>query len=266
MDAFRASLFENLQNIRDSSPLILNLTNLVAMDFNANALLALGASPIMSQAQQEITELVSLSRSVVINIGTLNTEFLETAQFVLIEAKKYGKPVVLDPVGAGATHLRTETARSFFCRDMSAVRGNASEIASLFENARSTKGVDSTISSDSVMGLVRAQTKKIKTVVTVSGETDYVIFEGKVAALSHGDPMMAKVTAMGCTATALIGAFLAVSPSAFHASVQAMAVMGIAGEKAKKSCSGPGSFRTAFLDALHNLSEKDFSELRVQFI
>lgn len=244
---------DSIQLIRSQSPLVLNLTNHVAMDLTANALLAVGASPIMANEIDELSELVKISSSIVINIGTLNKAFIESAQFTLAEAKKYQKTVVLDPVGAGATKLRTETAKLFLKEYApTVVRGNASEITALFEEV-SGKGVDTTLSSESVREKLKEYTKKLDTVFVVSGKTDYVFYQGKVTEVTGGDPMMTEVTAMGCTATSLIGAFLSVVPSAYQAAIEAMTLMARAGERAKQKCEGPGSFRVSFLDALYQL-------------
>lgn len=247
------SFQQSLQLIRKQAPVVLNLTNTVAMDLTANALLAVGALPIMAHEPLELSDLVKIASAVVINIGTLDKNFLASCCFALEEATKWGTPIIFDPVGAGATRLRTDTARTFLREfPLSVVRGNASEIMALFETV-STKGVDSTLASDSVVEQVKQHSLDTNTVFVVSGKTDFILFRGNEKRVEFGDPMMTRVTAMGCTATAIIGAFASVQPSYFEAAVDAMTLMGVAGEMAKKTSRGTGSFRTSFLDALSNI-------------
>lgn len=251
MDSILAA---DIANIRSKAPIILNLTNLVVMDLTANALLAIGASPIMAHEEEELEEMVGLCDSVVINSGTLDKSFIRRSEIVLEAAEKFGKPLVFDPVGAGATRLRSSFAKSLSKKGaVKVIRGNVSEIVSLFDDAVKTKGVDSNLSGDSWVGAVQEQSQRMKSVLTASGAIDYIFSQGRIETVQGGDVLMTKVTGMGCTASSLIGAFLAVNPSANRAAVHAMTVMGIAGEIAGKNCKGPGSFRTSFLDALWGL-------------
>lgn len=266
MDGLQEVVCNNLFSIRKKSPLVLNLTNYVGMDLTANALLALGASPLMTEATEELEELLTLSQALVINIGTLNPSFVERATRATQLAKKYSKPTVLDPVGAGATSLRTATALSLLeSETLTVVRANASEMNAILGGREKTKGVDSSLSSVQVIEKAKSFSLNSDTVLTVSGETDFVFQRGKSVSIKHGDPLMTQVTAMGCTASSLLGAFLAVTPSPFEAALSTMAVMGIAGEKARKKAEGPGTFRVHFLDALAALGEKDFADLKVKF-
>ena len=174
------------------------------------------------------------------------------------QAKKVNIPIVLDPVGAGATAYRTSTARELIQEAPPAIiRGNASEIMALMEKDAKTKGVESTASSHSAVYIAHKLNKSCGSVVCVSGETDYIIYGDEVTKVLNGHPMMTKVTGMGCIATAICGAFAAVNRAYAEAAVQAMAVMGIAGEIAVKNAAGPGMLQVRFLDALYGLSEKD---------
>lgn len=265
MNALQESLLSDLTQIKEKSPVILNLTNYVAMSFNANALLALGASPIMSESPKELKELLTISGALVVNMGTLNEKFCERAEKAAEMANTLGKPIVFDPVGAGATSLRTQFANDFVSHfKPSSVRGNASEVLAVFGKRGMTKGVDTALSSDAAFEVLKDMVLPCS--LTISGERDYVLSPTKKASSQHGSSLMTRVTAMGCTATAITGAFLAVNPDIFSASLNAMIVMGIAGEKAAHKADGPGTFQSCFLDALYRLSFTDFSQLKVEFL
>lgn len=273
MDCQHTSLIRDIQAIKSNSPVILNLTNFVAMDFNANALLALGASPIMAHAPEELSELIQISNAVVINIGTLDTIFVKSIHTALDESQKFQKPVIFDPVGAGASRFRTETALSILNHSaIRVIRGNASEIHALIDNSKSedskkfSKGVDTMLSSQSVFSYAKNYVQNKNFTICVSGSTDFVFSKEKIASIDHGDPLMTQVTAMGCSTTAIIGAFLAVNTNAFEATLHAMTLMGIVGEIAKHKSSGPGSFRVQFLDSLANITADDVHNLNIKFL
>jgi len=260
-----AGVWQDVVAIRARSPLVHNVTNFVVMDFTANALLALGASPVMAHAPQEVAEMASLASAVVLNMGTLDENWVASLSAALAAAREQGKPVVFDPVGAGATAYRTEAAQRLLAAGgISVVRGNASEIAVLAGAAGRTKGVDSL---DESLHVADAATNLLDAcnVVVISGACDVVVGRDRRCVVNNGCAMMARVTGMGCTATALTGAFLAVQPDPFLAGAHAMAVMGIAGELAAFQSGGPGSLRLHFLDALHNLDESMLTSfLRVE--
>jgi hydroxyethylthiazole kinase len=251
-------IWEDFQRIRAESPLVHNITNYVVMNTTANALLALGASPVMAHAEEEVAEMAAIARALVINIGTLSQAWVRSMLLAGQAAKRKGIPVVLDPVGAGATRFRTDTALRLI-RELSpaVVRGNASEIRALAYDERTTKGVDSAHGSEEALDAGRALAASYRTVAVVSGAIDLVVFENSLIRVANGHPSMPRVTGLGCTATALIGAFAAVNPSPGDAAAHAMAVMGIAGEIAAERAAGPGSFLPAFLDALANLREDE---------
>ena len=250
--------FTDLARIRAESPLVHNITNYVVMNTTANALLALGASPVMAHALDEVEEMVGLARALVLNIGTLSAPWVEAMLRAGREARRRGIPVVLDPVGSGATRLRTETAQRLLDEvGPTIVRGNASEIASLVTSDASTKGVDSTRSSEDTVELARSLAARRGCAVVASGPTDIVVGEGAVLRVFNGHAMMPRVTGMGCAATALVGAVAAVNPSPLEAAAHGMALTGIAGEMAAEQAEGPGSFQVHFLDALHRIREAD---------
>ncbi len=245
------SISENISLIRQERPLILNITNLVAMDFSASALLAIGASPIMALDPNEMEELVAAADAVVINIGTLNQDWLNTASLVCTLAREKKKLIVFDPVGAGASSLRTETARRFLkIYEPDIVRGNSSEILALFTETQTGKGVDAGANTDVVFLKVGEQIRIHRGTFVISGATDYIVSPNATYFVKNGAPEMARVTAMGCVATCLIAAFHAVEPDPCLAALNAMAVMGICGEIASAQAKGPGSLRMIFLDLL----------------
>lgn len=257
------SIWEDIQKIRQTAPLIHNITNYVVMNNTANALLALGASPVMAHAIDEVEDMVSISSALVINIGTLSTTWIEAMQKAMLKAQELNKPIVFDPVGVGATPYRTANARKLLESVYpTVIRGNASEICAISEESVNTKGVDSTQKSE--LALAAAKELSHKCIVVISGEKDLIVKNDRAIAIENGHSMMAKVTGMGCTATALSGAFLAVNSEALMAAAHTMALMGIAGEIAAEKSSGPGSLQMHFLDTLYNLKATDIeSRLKV---
>ena len=254
-------IFKSVETIRQKSPVVHNITNYVAMNNTANALLALGASPVMAHAEQEVEEMVNIASALVINIGTLSKPWIYSMFKALSQARKKGIPIILDPVGAGATTYRTQTSRELIDSEPpTIIRGNASEIMALHDDKSKTKGVDSAAASDAAITTAQKLSETYKCVVCVSGQTDYIVQGKQIIKVKNGHPLMTKVTGLGCTASALCGAFAAVEKSSFAATVKAMAVMGIAGEMAAAVAAGPGSLQTHFLDYLYGLSEKDISQ------
>lgn len=245
-----SALLSDLSEIRKKSPVVFNITNAVAMDFTANALLALGASPVMAHAEEELDDMVGIASALVLNIGTPDARQVSAMSRALGVAHRRKIPAVLDPVGAGATRFRTEAARKLYEQPgLTAVRANASEMLALLGAAGGTRGVDSAASPEAVHERAQAESRRNGITLVVSGPTDYVFHAGLVETVSLGDPMMTKVTAMGCVSSSLLGAFLTVSPAP-KAAQHTMFVMGLCGERARAKARGPGSFRTAFLDEL----------------
>lgn len=250
-------LVNDLDAIREKSPLIHNITNFVVMNNTANALLAIGASPVMAHSLSEVEEMVKMASALVINIGTLNSKWVGAMMVAGKAANKNNVPVILDPVGAGATSYRTETGLKIIAECKPAIiRGNASEIMALMEKDVATKGVDSVTASDDAVNSARILALRTNAVVVISGPIDYILDGKRMEEVKNGSPLMTRVTGLGCTATALTGAFAAVNSDYFEACVHAMAVMGIAGEIAAAKSEGPGSLQVHFLDELYNLSEE----------
>lgn len=258
MNITAAQIYKSIELIRTHSPVVHNITNYVVMNNTANALLAIGASPVMAHAQEEVEEMVNIASALVINIGTLSENWIKAMFKAANQAKKKGIPIVLDPVGAGATTYRTKTARELIDSEAPVViRGNASEIMALYDSKSKTKGVDSSASSDTAIDIAQKISEIHQCVVCVSGAVDYIIDKKKIIKIKNGHPMMSRVTGLGCTASALCGAFAAVEKDYLASSACAMSVMGIAGEMAAETAAGPGSLQTNFLDNLYRLSKDD---------
>ena len=258
------SIFSTLDSVRRTKPIVLNLTNYVAMDFVANGLLAVGASPMMAFAEEEMDEIVRISGSLSLNIGTLDSQFISRSKTALRSCAENQKPCVLDPVGCGASRLRTQTTCELLeSRAISILRGNGSEIHAVSESSSTVYGVDSTLDATDAPGVAEDLARRFSTVVVASGKTDLITDGKNTFFISNGHPLMAQVTGMGCLASSICGAFAAVEEDTLHVAVSAMAVMGICGEIAAQAAAtrGPGSFRLGFLDALAAVNANDIDTL-----
>ena len=253
-DAILTTLPDNLAALRQRRPLIHNITNLVVSNVTANALLALGASPAMVENTEESAELAGIADALVVNLGTVSSPLAAAMKLATQVADAAGRPWVIDPVAVGALGYRTRLAQDLLRNRPSVIRGNASEIAALAGAASAGKGVDSMLRSDEVTESADALARQTESVVVVSGAVDYVTDGSERLRIANGHALMTQVTGMGCTATALIGAFLAVADRPFAAAAQAMLTMGVAGELAMKRARGPGSLQVAFLDLLYELT------------
>ena len=251
---------ENLRRVRGKKPLVHNITNYVVMNFTANALLACGASPVMAHAAEEVEEMVSLAGALVLNIGTLSPSWIQAMLKAGKRANALRVPVILDPVGAGATRLRTDSARRIIEElSIQVIRGNASEILSLAgeKSGSRTKGVDSVHTVDEVTETAVALARELGTTLAITGAVDLISDGEGVCRVMNGHEMMSHVTGTGCTATVIIGAFLAVNPDPLEAATTGLSYFGLAGEKASDRASGPGSFQVALLDALYEMKEEE---------
>lgn len=250
----------NLSKVREQKPLIHNITNYVVMNFTANVLLASGASPVMAHAENEVEDMVSFARALVLNIGTLSSQWIASMHKAGKKATEMKIPIILDPVGAGATTLRTETAKGLLgdC-NVSIVRGNASEIMSLQDDHSVTKGVDAVHSVEEAAAIASLLAKELDTVVAITGPTDLITNGKQVLSVGNGHALMPFVTGTGCSATAIIGSFAAVDSNPLTAAATALAFIGVAGERAGKVAHGPGSFIPAFIDALYALTPEELA-------
>jgi len=246
---------ENLMALRENKPLIHNITNYVVMNYTANALLAMGASPVMAHAQNEVEDMVAFAGALVLNIGTLTDDWISSMVIAGKKASQLNTPIVLDTVGSGATPLRTASAKQIISDTrVSVIRGNASEILSLRDENSKTKGVDSLHSVDEAAEAARNLAEELHTTLAITGPVDLITDGQRVLRVSNGHPLMAYVTGTGCTATATIGAFLAVDDKALSATATALAFFGLAGEIAAESASAPGTFMIQLLDALYTIT------------
>ncbi|OGC89318.1 MAG: hydroxyethylthiazole kinase [candidate division Zixibacteria bacterium RBG_16_53_22] len=251
-----------LSKVRSEKPLVHNITNYVVMNFTANTLLAMGASPVMAHARGEVEEMVSLAKALVINIGTLSEAWIESMFLAGRRANQLGVPVVLDPVGSGATTLRTSTFKRL-TREIQSdiVRGNASEILSIASATVTTKGVDAVHDVEHASDTARQMARQLDCVVAITGPVDLITDGNRVIRCKNGDAMLRKITGTGCAATATIGAFAGVTKDALEATSAGLAFFGLAGEVAAARAKSPGSFMTALLDAMYEITPEQFQEL-----
>jgi hydroxyethylthiazole kinase len=244
---------EALRKVAEEKPLVHHLTNYVTVNLVANVTLCTGALPVMAHAREEVGEMVGLASALVVNIGTLDPTFVEAVLFAGRRANERGIPVVLDPVGAGATSFRTKTAERLLSElSIAAVCGNAGEVATLAGLAAEVRGVES-VAGDAREAAARAA-GSLGVIVAATGETDYVSDGEHTLAVSNGLPLMGRVVGSGCASTAVVGCFAAVSGGEAETVAHALAYFGRAGEVASGKSDGPGTFEPRFLDALAQLA------------
>ncbi len=249
-----AATFDSLARLRQTAPLVVNVTNNVVTNTTANALLALGASPAMTHHPDDAAELAAMAGAVVLNMGTPGEENIKALLAAARAAQAAGVPVVFDPVAAGVTARRREVAKAVLeTGPLAAIRGNASEILALAGMDAKAKGADSRHDSLAAADAAAALAARCKCVVCASGAVDVITDGKRRVLLAGGHAMMPKVTGLGCTATAFVAAFAAVVPDRLGATVGAMAVMSAAGYLAGAGAAGPGSFFTRFLDVVYAL-------------
>lgn len=257
MNSIPAKTAEMLEAIRAKHPLVHNITNYVVMHFTANVLLSMGASPVMAHAGNEVEEMVSIADALVINIGTLSDSWIESMFLAGRTARRRGIPVVLDPVGAGATRLRTETARQLI-REVQprVIRANASELLAVTGVEARTKGVDSSAGLAEARLVAGKFALDASTIVAITGAEDFITDGKRCAAVANGHPLMGRITGTGCAATAITAAFCAVETDAFLAAVGALTFFAIAGERAAATQPRPGSFQNLLLDSLDEVDRR----------
>jgi len=263
--------------LRDTRPLVHVVTNFVVMNQTANVLLALGASPMMSWAEDDAAYMSGVSDALCINTGTPVADRISVMKSLMSLAGDTEKPVVLDPVGAGAGPFRTDIARELCAlAPAKIIRGNPSEICALAAGHLSTKGVDSGISAEQARAILTGHGRPDRTAddlpsgatallesasaLVVSGNTDMVLGQGKMVKIANGSQLMGAVTGTGCMLSAICAAFYAVAENGFDAAVASVAVTGIAGELAAARVAGPGFFLPHFIDSLYSLNEADIHQ------
>lgn len=253
---------QSLGKISQASPLIHNITNYVVMNSSANTLLALGASPVMAHCQAEVEEMVAFAGALVLNIGTLQEDWVASMICAARAANAKGIPVILDPVGAGATRLRTEAVKRIMGETaISVLRGNASEVFSLRSAEIKTKGVDSSLDfSDEMVDAARQMSRQMECVIAISGAQDCITDGRRVFRVGNGQPLMTRVTGMGCGLSAVTGAFCAVDPAdPAKATAAAFGLYGLCGDLAIQVSDKPASFAVAFVDQLFSVGEAEIA-------
>jgi len=249
-----------LAAVRERRVLVHSITNYVVMNSTANVLLAAGASPVMAHAREEVEEMAALAGAVVLNIGTLSPAWVEAMRLAGAAANRHGVPVVLDPVGSGATTYRTATARSLAGElEIAVIRANPSEILSVAGLDATTRGVDAAHDVGQAARVGAELAQRLGCAVAITGEVDLTTDGARVLEIRSGHPLMGHVTGTGCAATVLVAAFCAVEADPAVAAAGALAYFGIAGERAAERAAGPGSFQVALYDALAAISPAELA-------
>lgn len=255
---------ELLIKVKKEKPLVHHITNYVTVNDCANIVLALGGSPVMADDIREVEEMTSLSKALVLNIGTLNQRTIESMLASGKKANELGIPVVLDPVGAGATTFRTNTAQKIIKEvQISIIRGNMSEIKTIAGRDAKTKGVDSQDLLDGGDILALNLAKRLDCVIAITGEKDIISDGQRLCIIENGHKMLSNVTGTGCMCTSLIGAYAGSSKDYYLSAIAGVLTMGLAGEKSFEGLcflQGIGTFRTRLFDYVSNLSSKDIME------
>ncbi len=244
-----------LRAMREQKPLVHQITNYVVMNETANATLALGALPVMAHAGEEVEEMARIASVLVLNIGTLSRHWVDAMLLAGRTATERGIPIVLDPVGAGATTYRTETARRILDEiGVTVLRGNAGEVATLLGAAAEVRGVESMSTGIEPAELARAAAQTLGVIASVTGPVDHVSDGERVLAVANGDALLAIVTGTGCMSSAMTGCFLAAKPAEpLESAAEALAAFGVAAEDAAAGAEGPGTFHARLYDALYAL-------------
>jgi hydroxyethylthiazole kinase len=253
---------QTLRTLRERKPLVHQITNYVVMNETANATLSLGALPVMAHAREEVEEMVGLAGALVLNIGTLSPDWVEAMLLAGKAANERDVPVVLDPVGAGATRYRTDTAKRILDEvKVTILRGNQGEVATLVGVEAEVRGVESMEVGGEGAELARAAARNLSLVASVTGPVDHVSDGRSVLAVANGHELLAAVTGTGCMSSAITGCFLAAKPDGpLEAAAEALAAFGVAAEDAAVEARGPGSFHVGLYDALAALRPESLDD------
>lgn len=252
-----------LKILREQNPLIHNITNIVVANYVANGLLSIGASPIMSDAIEEMNELPAICQALVINIGTLTAEQVKAMIKAGISANKNNTPVVLDPVGVGATTFRQESVKTLLSEiKFDLIRGNAGEIAHLAQVNWNAKGVDAGSGNVNLSQIAKDVAIKYNCIVSISGEIDYISDGLQVAKINNGTQLFPKITGSGCLLSAVCGAFLTLGKNSFDLTLNACTAYAIAGEIAQEKLSEnqTGQFYISLLDNLAKIDDETLEQ------
>ncbi len=260
-DSVATLVADRLEAIRAAKPLVHHMTNLVVMNETANATLAIGALPVMAHAREEVAEMVGIAGALVLNVGTLTPELIDAMAIAGRRANELGVPIVLDPVGAGATKLRTDSvARLLGELKVAIVRGNAGEIGVVAGAGGEVKGVESFGAKGDLVEVGRRLAVLHATTAAISGKRDVIVDARRVGYCDNGHILLTTITGTGCVATTIVAAFAAVEPDPLLAATAGYAALGIAGEVAAERASGPGTFQPALFDAIYALDRKTILE------
>lgn len=252
-----------VSKVRTKRPLVHHITNFVTMNGVANITLCMGALPVMAHAAEEVEEMVESASALVLNIGTLWPGQIDAMILAGLRANKLGIPIVLDPVGVGATRLRNSSARRLMEElSFSVIRGNAAEIATLAGVDARMSGVESVSVAGDSTATAGQLARQQRCVVVITGAIDVVTDGFRLVRISNGHPMMAAVTGTGCMATAVIGACTAAESDTVSAAAAALACYGLAGEHAAARSQGPGTFQAKLFDALAEIVAESVAEPR----
>ncbi|HJJ99251.1 MAG TPA: hydroxyethylthiazole kinase [Methanocorpusculum sp.] len=244
-----------LESVRAASPLVHQITNYVTANDCANITLCIGASPIMSHAPEDVIDMTKIANTLVLNIGTVDPRQIEGMLAAGSIAADRNIPIILDPVGAGATPYRIKTAQQLIEElPIAVIKGNTGEIGMLAGTAATVRGVDSCGVAGDRKTIVQDLAAELGCVVIMSGKEDLISNGPRVAGVRNGVPLMGRISGTGCMASAVTGAFSAIAPDTMDGCIAAMVSLGIAGEAAAKIAAGPGSFKPAFLDAVAALT------------
>lgn len=245
-----------LKKLKENTPLVYHLTNIVTINDCANITLAIGGSPLMSFCKEEIEEIIGFSASIVLNIGTMDKSMRDMAIAVGKIANRLKKPIVLDPVGVGATKARKEMVDSLLKEiRFTVIKGNMAEIKTLLDIDSLSRGVDSLEKNETGEEIVRLAAKKFGSIIVITGEIDYIGNQQTVFKVMNGHKKMGLVTGTGCMISSLIGTFLGGGNNPLVSGVGGVVAMGIAGELAEKNFVGTGSLKVGIIDNISNLDE-----------
>lgn len=266
-------MFENmLENVRKTCPLIHNITNYVTVNDCANILIACGASPIMADDKEEVADITTICSGLNLNIGTLNSRTMESMLIAGKRANELHHPVVLDPVGAGASKFRTQTAVTLLNEvKFTVIRGNVSEIKTLATGAGTTKGVDADIADqvteenlNEMVSFAKSFAEKTGAVIAITGAIDLVADSRTAYCIRNGHPMMSSITGTGCQLSSMTAAFVTANPNApLEAAAAAVCAMGLCGEMAYQrlsSLDGNATYRNYVIDAVYHLTSAQLKE------
>lgn len=260
-------LENNIESLKRKNTLVLNITNVVVTNITANALLAIGASPVMAYEEKEIEEMTSISKALVINIGTLTEELVKTMFTAVKKANELSIPVIFDPVGVGATAYRNEVAHNIINNfRIDAIRGNASEIANLAGSSIKTKGVDADSKVDNIIDLSCNLAQKHECVVCASGACDIITDAKTTYGVKNGDIMLTKITGSGCISTSVMGAFMSVDSNFLTACLTGAVIIGTSGEIASRKSKGLGQFQTEFFDNLSLFGKEHLKLVKIDIL